>query len=351
MNWRIIGTLTGKDLKLYFRSKLFLLLTVLGLAIFITMYFVMPSSVEQSLQIGLSGPGVPAGITESPEEGLTVTTVDSEEQLRQDVMEGVYMAGIALPADIEETYNAGETPEIILYFTPDAPEELKEALELMVKELAFTATDQAIPITFTNETLGYDTSGSPLAQRDRLVPMLAILILIMEMLGLANLMAEEGERGTAQALLVTPVSIGDLFIAKGLTGTGLAFVQSLLFIAIVGGLAHQAPLVIVTLLLGAIFVTGIAYIVAGISKDFMTVLGWGMLFVLIMILPSFMAAFPGLVTNWVKIIPSFYLVDTVNRAVNYGSGWGDLWVNLLILAGVCVVIGGAGIALLRRKFK
>jgi LPXTG-motif cell wall-anchored protein len=30
---------------------------------------------------------------------------------------------------------------------------------------------------------------------------------------------------------------------------------------------------------------------------------------------------------------------------------GDLWANLLILAGLCIAVGGAGIAVLRRKFK
>jgi ABC-2 type transport system permease protein len=77
----------------------------------------------------------------------------------------------------------------------------------------------------------------------------------------------------------------------------------------------------VTLLLGAILVTGIAISLPGLSKDFMSVLGWGMLIFIIAMLPAFMAAFPGLVTDWVKIIPSYFLVDTVHRAVNYGSGW------------------------------
>ena len=60
--------------------------------------------------------------------------------------------------------------------------------------------------------------------------------------------------------------------------------------------------------------------------------------------------FPGSITGWIKVIPSYYLVDTIHRVANFGSGWGDIWANLLILLAFTVVIMAAGILLLRRKF-
>jgi len=57
------------------------------------------------------------------------------------------------------------------------------------------------------------------------------------------------------------------------------------------------------------------------------------------------------VTNWIKVIPSYYVVDTVHRAANFGSGWGDIWLNLVILVGFCLAITWIGIMLLRRKFQ
>jgi len=179
--------------------------------------------------------------------------------------------------------------------------------------------------------------------------MLAVLILMMEMLALANLLAEEAEQGTARALLVTPVTAVDLFVAKGITGTGLAFIQAVFFIAIAGGLGHQAALVLIALVLGAVFVTGIAFIVASVSRDFMSVLGWGMLAFIISTVPAFGVLFPGTVTGWVKVIPTYYLVNTVHRAANFNAGWADLWANLAILAAlqyrrVVLVDGDLGLA-------
>jgi ABC-2 type transport system permease protein len=107
--------------------------------------------------------------------------------------------------------------------------------------------------------------------------------------------------------------------------------------------------VLAALALGAVFVTGIAFIVASVSRDFMSVLGWGMLAFIIATLPSFGVLFPGTVTTWVKVIPTYFLVDTVHRAVTFNTGWGDLWTNLAILAGCCAAAAWLGIALLRRR--
>jgi ABC-2 type transport system permease protein len=59
---------------------------------------------------------------------------------------------------------------------------------------------------------------------------------------------------------------------------------------------------------------------------------------------------PGIATNWIEIIPTYYLVDTVYRVLNFGASWADVWQNLvaaLLFAALFVVLG---IAALRRKF-
>lgn len=351
MNWHIIRTLVSKDITLFFRKKFMVYLTVMGLVLYIVVYFFMPSSVNETFKIGIHAPELPPVFSQVPEEGLQLDIIDTEEALKEAVINGDYIAGVSLPADIMTRFSAGEVADVTLYFTPDVPDEAREAVELMIRELAFMQTGQTLSVNLSGETLGQDTIGQPVAPRDRMRPMLAVLILMMEMLALSSLLADEVEQGTARALLVTPMSIHDLFTAKGITGTGLAFIQALLFMIIVGGLSSQPLLIITTLLIGAVFVTGVAFIVAAVSKDFMSVLGWGMLAFLVSALPAFGVLFPGAITGWVKVVPTYYLVDTVHRAANFGSGWGDLWLNLVILLGCCAVITWLGIAALRRKFK
>jgi ABC-2 type transport system permease protein len=106
---------------------------------------------------------------------------------------------------------------------------------------------------------------------------------------------------------------------------------------------------LVTLLLGAVLVTGVGFIIAALSKGFMSVMTWGIVVLIPLFIPSFSIMFPGAVTSWVKIIPSYYLVDTVHRVANFGVGWSDVWLNLLILLGFDLAIAWIGIMVLRRR--
>ncbi len=351
MSLRIIGALVAKDLSLFFRNRFFALITVLGLVAYMVIYFIMPSSVNENLEIGLYAPVMLPAFEQMQEEGLQIQMVESEELLKEGVIEGQYVAGIALPADIMEGLISGQKPIISVYFASDVPEEIKDAVVVLIRELAYQQTRQVLTIEITEEVLGTDMAGMQIPPRDRMRPLFAIVLIMMETFGMANLITEEVERRTIQALLVTPVSVKDLFFAKGITGVSLAFVQATLFMAIIGGVSRQPLLILTALLLGAGLVTGISFIIAALSKGFMSVLAWGMIILIILFIPAFGILFPGAVTGWVKAIPSYYLVDTVHQASNFGAGWGDVWYNLVVLLGADLALAWIGIMALGRKFR
>jgi len=351
MNLRIIRALVSKDFSLFFRNRFFALVTVLGLVVYIVIYFVMPSSVNESLAIGLYAPVVLPAFEQMQGEGLEIEEVESEELLKEGVIEGQYVAGIALPADIMEGFMFGQKPKISVYFASDVPEEIKDAVAVLIRELAYQQTGQVLTIEISEEILGTDMAGMQIPPRDRMRPLFAILLIMTETFGLANLISEEVERRTINALLVTPVSVKDLFAAKGITGVSLAFVQAALFMAIIGGMSRQPLIILVALLLGAVLVTGASFIIAALSKGFMSVLAWGMVILIILFIPAFGIMFPGAVTGWVKAIPSYYLVDTVHRVSNFGAGWGDAWYNLLVLLGFDLALAWIGIMALGRRFR
>ena len=277
--------------------------------------------------------------------------VESEEALREAVLDGQYVAGVALPADIVEKMISGQKPQVKLYFTSDAPGEIRDAVEVLITEFAYLQTGQPLAIEMSEEILGPDMIGMQIPPRNRLRPLLAVFILLVETMGLATLIGEEVERRTIQALLVTPMTVRDLFAAKGTMGVSLAFGQAALFMAIVGGMSGQPWIILATLLLGAVLVTGIGFLIGSLAKDMMSVMPWVLVVFIPLVIPSFNVMFPGTITGWVKIIPSYYLVDTVHRVANFGAGWGDIWRNLLMLVAFDVVIVWIGITALRRKFR
>ncbi len=152
-------------------------------------------------------------------------------------------------------------------------------------------------------------------------------------------------------LLLMIAWMAGLFTAKGITGISLAFSQAALFMAIVGGMSDQPLIILLALLLGAALVTGIGFLMASLAKDVMSVMIWGIVAFIILVIPSFGVMFPGTITGWVKVIPSYYLVDTVHQAANFGANWGDVWLNLMVLLGFVLVIVWAGVMVLRRRFR
>jgi len=347
----IIGALVAKDFSLFFRNRFFALITVLGLILYMVFYFVMPKSVNENLEIGLYAPVVLPAFEQMQGEGLEIERVESEELLKEGVTEGQYVAGIVLPADIVESFMAGRKPKISVYFASDVPEETKDAVGVMIRELAYQQAGQALAIEVTEEILGPDLAGMQIPPRDRMRPLFAVLLIMTETFGLASLISEEVERRTINALLVTPVTVKELFTAKGITGVSLAFVQAALFMAIIGGMSRQPLIILAALLLGAVLVTGAGFIIAALGKGFMSVLAWGIVVLIILFIPAFGVMFPGAVTGWVKAIPSYYLVDTVHRASNFGAGWSDVWYNLLVLLGSDLALVWIGIMALRRRFQ
>ncbi len=353
MNWRTMGILVSKDFTLFFRNRFFAVITILGLVAYAAVYFVMPSSVNETLEIGLYAPVVPPAleVMQEAEGGLEIERVESEEALRGGVSGGQYMAGLVFPADIMEKFEQNQRPEIKVYVASDMPDEIREVVNSLITEMAYLQTAQALNIDWQPEILGRDMAGQQIPQRDRIRSLFAIFILVTEIFGLAGLISEEVERRTAWALLVTPMAVRDLFTAKAVLGTIMAFSQAFLLLAVVGGLGEQPLIVVTALLLGAVLVTGVAFLVASLAKGFLSIIAWSVPVLVVLIIPAIGIMMPGAISDWIKAIPSYYLTETIYQVSNFGAGWGDVWRDLLILAGFNVAILSVGVLALRRKFQ
>ncbi len=352
MNIRVIKALLKKDFSLFMSNRFYMLITILGIIFYIGIYFLLPARVDEKLSLAMYAPVVPPVFTMLiNQEGAEVEIYSSEEALKQAVLDGDYQAAIALPPDIMDTWAGGGKPEITVYYASEMPPEVSAAIVALVKELSYVQTGQSLNFETTEEILGPDMLGNQIAIRDRLRPLLAVFILLVEIMTLASLISVEIEQGTAQALLVTPMGTADLFIAKGVLGVGMAFVQAVLFMAIVGGFSHQPLIILTTLIIGSAMVVGAGFLLASLARDVMSVTGWGVLVLIILAIPGFGVAIPGLISDWAKVIPSYYLTDTVSRVANYSAGWGDIGTNLAILMGVTVVVIWVGMVTLRRRYQ
>jgi ABC-2 type transport system permease protein len=352
MNTHIVRALLKKDISLFMSNRFYMLITVIGIVFYVGIYFILPSRVDEKLSLAMYAPVVPPAFTAlTAQEGADIKFFSDVAELKQAVVDGDYQVAVVLPADIMDTWTAGNKPEITVYYASVAPPEVKDAVVALITELSYAQTGQSLNFDTTQEVLGPDMLGDQIALRDRMRPLLAIFILLVEIMTLASLISVEIEQGTARALFVTPMRVSELFIAKGTLGIGLALVQAVLFMALVGGFNHQPDIIFVTLVIGSFMAVGIGFLLASITRDVMAVTGWGMLIIIIFAIPGFGTVIPGLLSDWAKVIPSYFLTDTVNRVNNYGAGWNEIWRNLAILSGFTVLVFWSGMAALRRRYR
>lgn len=248
----------------------------------------------------------------------------------------------------------GDEAEVEAIYAPGIPAETKQVYDDLLVVMA-NAANPAAGASFArvNETavvLGNDIYDTPIPIRERIIPMLLLFILSVEVLGLATLIIQEVEKGTARALLTSPLRLHQFFTSKALMGMLLAFSQLLLLVAITGKLSTSPLLLLVTLLLGSFLIVGVGFFIAAISRDNMSVLAWGMLVIILFAIPAMSIMLPGLATSWVELIPSFFLVDSLHRILNFDAGWADVGRNLAIMLATGAGTMLLGAAVLRRRF-
>ena len=300
MSWRTIKTLIAKDFKLFFRNKFFGIMTIFGIILYLVFYFIMPNTVDEEIEIGLYAPQAFSMFYENIEEGLIIRNMKTEDELKQAVTDKELHIGISFPEDIQKSLMSGKKPQIFVYYSSDLSDEIKEMYTILIGEMINQMSGFEIDIDEIEIVLGPDMGGKQIPYRDRMLPLFAVMLLITETLGLANLITSELEDGTIQALLTTPMKVTDLFVGKGVTGVFLAFSPAVLLMIITGSLTQNVSLIIASLLLGSIMVTGLAFFIASISKDMMSVIAWGTLLMIVLFIPAFTVIFPGPVSGWIN---------------------------------------------------
>ncbi|HOJ83858.1 MAG TPA: ABC transporter permease [Bacillota bacterium] len=375
---KIIGAIMLKDLRLYGRNKIYVVLTVLTLACFGALFWLIPGTVEETITLAISPPlqtiinegkealrelGASAEMlqeleqTEFAEEGLELVGLESAAQLRRAV-EGtleVYRpkgggdlilrdkaAGEKKPKDAQrvqldigiafpDSFIAGvagrEKTTVTVYANADVPEEIRQAMQSFVREIAYQLAGRELPVELPAEEtiiLGPDRSGAQASMRDKMRPLLAFFALVLETYAMASLISTELLQRTVTALLVTPMKMWHFLAAKTLFGTGLALLQGLTILVLVGAFTPANWLLLLTImLLGSLLFTGVAMLIGAAGKDFLDQLIYALLFSVPLMIPAFAVLFPGTAAAWVRVIPSYPIAELLANTTIYGSSWRD----------------------------
>ena len=350
-----VTAIMGKDLREFSRDRFFMVVTVLGLVFYVGIYWFLPETVDETFTVGVAGdPAIVDALTStSGSDGLELVVHDDAASLEAAVAEGEdVLAGLLFPDGFVEELVGGGTPSVTVFVGPALPPELEPALSAMVRELAFAASGQPLPVEPLPEdqvVVGEDRVGNQVSLQQQMEPLFAFMVLLVESITLGALIAGEIQSRTVVAVTATPASVSDFLTAKVIFGTALAFSQAMLLLLAIRALGDEPLAMAVAIGLGSVLVTGFAMISGSIGKDFISVMFWSIAFMLPLMIPAFSVLFPGSSAAWVQLMPSYPLIETILALNAYGAGWSEIAANLALLTGWCVVVVAVGWVALRRR--
>ena len=402
----IIAALLKKELIAYSRDTLYLVLTSVVLVAVVVVFWLLPDTVEESITLAVSPPVAvliddaratliemgatdeqlaeleQADLTEG-EEGVALVEFESAEDMAA-VIEGTLEAyrtdegtlilydkkadgdkpkgahrvrvdiGIGFPESFitDVTTGQGEVT-VTVYSDAAVPDEIQGAMTSFVREMAYQFAGAELPVVIADEegiVLGEDRVGNQVTLREKMRPMLAFMVLLMETFSMASLISVEVLQRTATAVLVTPAKVLDFLAAKTIFGTALGLSQALIVLALVGAFTGSNwPILLVISLIGAVMFTAIAMVVGAAGKDFMGQLFYAMLLTIPLIIPTFSVLFPGSAAVWLQVIPTYPVLDVLVGVTVYGEGWAESWQSLLYAIAWLAVLFGIGFYSLKRK--
>jgi ABC-2 type transport system permease protein len=357
----IIWSIIKKDLSEFSKDKLWISLSAIGLIFYVGIFWLLPSTVDESITVGIYQSGLekvlPKELLETEEEGIDVVLFESSERLKAAVAGEIetqkeIQIGIDFPGDFLFKTLLRQKAVVRVYVRAGVPKEIKRAMSSMVREIAYMISGDSLPITEPDEqtvVLGEDRAGRQVPFRDKMRPMLVFFILMVETFALASLIAGEVQAKTVTAVLVTPARVGDVLAAKTILGTLLAFIQAVVLLLALDALGNNMLLLLCIILLASMMVAGIGMITGSAGKDFMGTLLYGMVFMILLVIPALTVLFPGLASIWIKVLPSYGIVQGMLGTTVYGDGWQEFFPNLALIAVWEIIIVGSGFLVLKKK--
>ena len=350
-----ILAIVRKDLTLNSRDRLFLFMTVLVVVTFVTLYWVLPRDVDETIAVGVHGDDMRVALTQytsEEEEALSLEWFDDEESLRAAVEARDLEVGLSFSDGFISAIQAGRATRATVFVRPNLPEELTGAMGSLVREIAFAMAGYQLPVTEPDEqfvVLGEDRAGDQVPFRDRIRPLYAFIVLIMEAISLAALISSEVQERTVTAILSTPARVGDVVVAKGIVGTFVAFGEASIILLLIRGFGPAPLIVLAAILMGAVLVTGVAMIAGSAGRELMGTMLLGIVFLIPLAVPGMSVLFPGTPSAWIQYLPSYGLVQIMLGVTVQGAGWAESARHFAVLGAWCVAIGMAGIIVLRRR--
>ena len=211
--------------------------------------------------------------------------------------------------------------------------------QVTLLDLVRKLSGREAPVDITVNTLGDEAS---IPWSDRLLPLMVLMaVFIGGMFLPATSLVTEKQKRTLEALTVTPTTLREVFLAKGILGFVISLAMGLIILALNQAFGGEPDLLVLMLALGAVMAAELGLILGAFAKDMSSLFAVWKSGGILLFGPAIIYLFPE-IPQWIgQIFPTYYLVEPVVRISQQGGGWSDIATHLFVLVGLDVLLVAA----------
>lgn len=268
-------------------------------------------------------------------EDIELTLLESVEELREMVEANDLDAGLILQPGFDQAVKSDSSPELKFFVGGESRASTRIVLAVTTVDLVRGIAGAPAPVEVVTEMIG-DVPSVPI--EDRLVPMLVLLAVALAgiFLPAANIIQEKVNK-TADAVLSTPLQVGDFLLAKGIVGFLLSFGVGALTMLLNGGFTNYVAGNIAAIAVGALMCVQIGLILGSAIGDIQSMFAVWKSGGIILFAPAVLFLFPS-VPKWIAMLfPTYYFLGPLYDMTVNAETFGDVYIELLI--GIAVSIG------------
>jgi len=345
---RRVGILLAKEFLYGSRSYMFIFSVVGPIVISVVISLALGTWLADTPKLGIIDEGDSRLVAMIQElDSIESREYDSVNDMKQAVEDGKVDMGILVPSGFDDYIIEGEPAEIKAYIWGESLAKSRTIIGVTIADMIRGLAGQEAPVEINTITLG---EGASIPWSDRLLPLIVLVAIFLGGLMLpATSLATEKEKRTLPALAVTPVSLSDIFLAKGLLGFILSVFMGILILVLNQAFGSEPLLLVLILVFGAIMAAELGMLLGAFVRDFATLFTIWKTAGIILFAPVFVFLFPQ-IPEWVgKIFPTYYILQPIVELSQLGGGWSDIATNTFILIGIDVAIIIVLLAVIRRR--
>ena len=294
--------------------------------------------------VDLGSSSIPAAVADLEDIRLEVLT--SEDELRSQVEANDLDAGLILQAGFDQAVRNGKRPELRFFVGGESLSSTRIVLAVTAIDLVRELVGEPAPVEVITEVIG---DGPTVPIEDRLVPMLVLLAVALAGIFLpASSLIQEKVNKTADAVLSTPLQVGDFLLAKGVIGFILSFGAGVLTLLVNGGFTAYLAGNLAVIAVGALMSVQIGLLLGSAIGNIQTMFavwkGGG----IILFAPAVLFLFPS-VPGWIAMLfPTYYFLGPLYEMTVNAASLSDVYIELLVGVAISIALMGALAPVARR---